>query len=659
MAVLTKKFSEFPAGAESDSASQYAGLEGSANVRSTFFKSWTTAGRPTSPYTGQFGYNTTAASYEFYNGSVWASIDDDTTPYLPLVGGTMTGDIVMGANKITSTYVPVSGPDLTNKTYVDSVASASPLTTKGDLYTYAAADARLGVGSDGEILFADSAESTGLKWDAVPVSQANVQNNSFTYAVDSSGAANTVTVALSPALTAYADGQSFWVKIANTNTGNTNINVNSLGDLDLLCDAGEELLSGALVSGDFYQIVVDNTNSQARVVDQRTIAVEAQGFYNGAIKEGQVFTVSSDGANITAQLDSSPVSGQNLSLFYSSGISLFGTPDTVTLTAGTDTVPIKNYVFIPESTKTLTANTTGFPSAEHTPVGTCVCQTAASMATQGAYAVHAWTDHIVTSNDQGHLADLNYWIRQQSATWQSGVAATITDGAATFDVSTTAGVVLQLHPHAMPAFDTSGASFVLVPNDNGGAYTQYSNLTTILTDESGGTLSGKYYNLVLWGVVSEDTGDCQLMVNVPTGSYNNSSNALDDVDNTAVFTIPGEFRGVGFLIARICMRNQSGAAGTFTEQQTFDLRGLVPATASGSGIGGISAVEDDPNPKLGGNLNLNSFSIVAPSVNISDFLDDDTFATASATTGATSESIKAYVDNNSGSAGSLFMLMGG
>ena len=51
--------------------------------------------------------------------------------------------------------------------YAASAGGASPLTTKGDLYTYAAADARLGVGADGTLLQADSAQATGLKWSTV------------------------------------------------------------------------------------------------------------------------------------------------------------------------------------------------------------------------------------------------------------------------------------------------------------------------------------------------------------------------------------------------------------------------------------------------------------------------------------------------------------
>lgn len=50
--------------------------------------------------------------------------------------------------------------------YESASGTASPLTTKGDLYTYATADARLAVGSNGTTLLADSAASTGLRWSA-------------------------------------------------------------------------------------------------------------------------------------------------------------------------------------------------------------------------------------------------------------------------------------------------------------------------------------------------------------------------------------------------------------------------------------------------------------------------------------------------------------
>ena len=44
----------------------------------------------------------------------------------------------------------------------------SPLTTKGDLFSYDTDDARLGIGTNGQILTADSAEALGLKWANAP-----------------------------------------------------------------------------------------------------------------------------------------------------------------------------------------------------------------------------------------------------------------------------------------------------------------------------------------------------------------------------------------------------------------------------------------------------------------------------------------------------------
>lgn len=45
-------------------------------------------------------------------------------------------------------------------------SGASPLTTKGDVFVYGSADARLPVGTDGQVLTADAAQTLGVKWAA-------------------------------------------------------------------------------------------------------------------------------------------------------------------------------------------------------------------------------------------------------------------------------------------------------------------------------------------------------------------------------------------------------------------------------------------------------------------------------------------------------------
>ncbi len=314
----------------------------------------------------------------------------------------------------------------------------------------------------------------------------------------------------------------------------------------------------------------------------------------GIALDSPAVTVASNGTVITLSVEKS--GGGNIRVMFSTGVYDWVTaPDTVTLTEGSDTSPTLYYVYLLESDKTLYAQSS-WPSAEHAPVATVVVQTAASLQTDGAYKVHAWTDHSVGSDGMGHLAHLNSWIRQQPATWVSGCALNTSVGASTFDIDTEVGVVLQLHNHAFPAFDTDAGSQVFIVNHPDTAYRPATDLTQTFVDKdaNGTTLGGggtDFYNLVIWGVVSEDSGDCQLMCNVPDGAYNNDNNSkatLDD-DKTAVYDIPEAFTGCGFLIARLTVQENSG---TYTIENNESLLGQLPGTAAGGGSTGGNEFSD-------------------------------------------------------------------
>ena len=107
----------------------------------------------------------------------------------------------------------------------------SPLTTKGDLFTFTTVNARLPVGLNGTVLVADSSTATGLSWISVPGVSGNVTGFSFTNANGITGIVATPTTtpnltlslgAITPTSVA-ASGTVTGSNISGTNTGDQTI----------------------------------------------------------------------------------------------------------------------------------------------------------------------------------------------------------------------------------------------------------------------------------------------------------------------------------------------------------------------------------------------------------------------------------------------------
>ena len=317
---------------------------------------------------------------------------------------------------------------------------------------------------------------------------------------------------------------------------------------------------------------------------------EAHGFLNGSTVESFDLTVDSTGGVVTATLERS--GGGDLTLNFSSGlVTLDATPAlTIVLTAlGTDTVPIAQYLFIPESTKVLTLDT-AFPTTEHIKIAYLLVESPATVeANEGCRINQNWNDHGSGTNAQGHMTHIGERIRRQGVVWFSGVDGNGTSDYLTLALNSSlflanAGVIYQMHQHNFPAFTQGVGSEVLIVNDSVTPFLPSADLYDDVTADSTGTNIGanKYFNLVFWGVGNKSGQPEFIMCNLPGGFYNTQSAAENDVNSYDDLSIPREFgvdSSTGFLISRITIRMGT----TWTFVSTIDLRGTSPSSAGGAG----------------------------------------------------------------------------
>ena len=98
------------------------------------------------------------------------------------------GSLILPQNDAGILYFTATGASIFYD-YIQAGA-VSPLTTKGDVYTFSTSDARLAVGTNGQVLTADSSEATGLKF-ATPAGGGKVLQVVFaSYATNTSSSSS-------------------------------------------------------------------------------------------------------------------------------------------------------------------------------------------------------------------------------------------------------------------------------------------------------------------------------------------------------------------------------------------------------------------------------------------------------------------------------------
>lgn len=108
-------------------------------------------------------------------------------------------------------------------------------------------------------------------WDAL-----TKRINSFSQYLVDSGAADAYVVGGDPAYTAYATGMKLRVKIANTNTGASTINVDSLGAKNIVKYVSTPLAAGDLPAGTIVEMQYDGTNFQLVAGPVKKVSIRDQ-----------------------------------------------------------------------------------------------------------------------------------------------------------------------------------------------------------------------------------------------------------------------------------------------------------------------------------------------------------------------------------------------
>lgn len=305
-------------------------------------------------------------------------------------------------------------------------------------------------------------------------------------------------------------------------------------------------------------------------------------FFVGSSIDAFIGDITSDGATITFSLEKD--GGGDVRYITNTGIqTLDCTPAaTVTLTAGVAGTWVQNFIYILASTNALTASTSGYPSSgAYTPLYQTILGPAAFTQTDGTFMLHKHTDHTSSVSDNGHLTHINTWIRHQPATWESGLALSHSgSGSSTVNTAVSSGEMFQMHVHLAEAITTPAT--IYITNDETTPYdTNTTNLATITTDSTGGSINNKYMALVFYYSFSNETGDSKLYVNKPSGVYNTEAAARADSFEFTNFSIDHEFLPTSILLHRLIVR-KSGANLTVYDGAGDDLRGTTPGSASGS-----------------------------------------------------------------------------
>lgn len=326
--------------------------------------------------------------------------------------------------------------------------------------------------------------------------------------------------------------------------------------------------------------------------------------FDGCIVEKQDYEIVVDGGNIYADVEKLgggdlPVqlNGDVYLLDCTTGSGVGGTAR-VQLTAGTDTAPTKNYIYviISAGVATLQASTTK-PSGVFANVGSVNVWSSTKTSSYGPLTNRRTTDAIEHSG-RGHIAEINDRIRALGSQWEEGITPTVSivTNAGVMDsinVSVAVGKAWQLHLLDFPAL-ASASDGAFLCNSTGGVskYTWSDDIADFIQLVDGtAIIANQRFNLVIFGVINKETDECKLLVGNPIDIYTTDEAAYRDTSRYSELSVDANIKEVVFPIVRIPLLYTTVNGGTLAfinpvgKPEYVDIRG-VPLNSSATGGGG-------------------------------------------------------------------------
>jgi hypothetical protein len=229
-------------------------------------------------YLIQYGFSETdggSTVLPYYNASnpaqAFSGPGNDGQPNNTIRQDQVNVTVKAGVSAPTGTQVTSSPDSGFSGGYVVTVAQGQTTITSGDISLYSGAPFIT------ETLTQKISQTTA---DARYTQATQIQSGILIYGVDSSVSANTLTVTLSPAITSYTAGMEFNIKVANTNSGASTININGLGAKNIKLSSGANPTAGDLLANAISILFYDGTNFQ--LLNPQTVSFSASPIQNSS-----------------------------------------------------------------------------------------------------------------------------------------------------------------------------------------------------------------------------------------------------------------------------------------------------------------------------------------------------------------------------------------